>query len=116
MSKREQTTGLPKNNPKTPPEPVPPEPGKKKPRPMTRREEYRSRAEREAEIQRYIILGTAVAVVVVVVVLVIALVVDQVVIPNQVVARVESNNITVSDFQKRVRLERLFHIQQLTNA
>jgi parvulin-like peptidyl-prolyl isomerase len=116
MSKREQTTGIPKENPQRRADTPPSEPGKKPPRPLSKRQEYRSRAEREAEIQRYVILGTSIAVAVVAIILVIALVVDQIIIPNQVVATVEGQNITIGDFQKRVRLERLFHIQQLENV
>lgn len=107
MSKREQTTGLPKP-------PKKPEPGQttgQKGAAISR--EYRSRAERETEIQRYVILGTAIATAVVVVVLVIALVIDQLIIPNQTVATVEGQNITIGQFQKRVRLERVLRIQRL---
>jgi parvulin-like peptidyl-prolyl isomerase len=114
MSKREQTSGLPKEVSRKSTEPTTPEqPGRNKP--PSRRQEYRSRAEREAEIQRYVVLGTAIAVIAVVVVLGIAIIIDQVIIPRQVVANVEGHEITVADFQKRVRLERLLRIQQLTN-
>lgn len=114
MSKREDTTGLPKEEAKTPPEAAKPESVAKKPRP-SKREEYRSRAERETEIQRYIILGTGVAVAIVAVILAVALVMDQFVVPNQAVAAVNGRNITVSEFQKRVRLERVLRIQRLSN-
>jgi hypothetical protein len=114
MSKREQTTGLAKENPKKSSEPASDEPVRKKPRP-SKREEYRSRAEREAQIQRRVILGTGAAVALIVIILAAALIVDQVVVPNQVVASVNGQNITVSQFQKRVRFERVMRIQQLTS-
>jgi len=114
MSKRGQTTEAAKAGQKKPAESASLESAPKKARP-SKREEYRSRAEREAQIQRYVILGTGFAVAVVAVILVIALVIDQIIAPNQVVASVNGQNITVGQFQKRVRLERVFRIQQLSN-
>lgn len=116
MSKREDTTGTPKERlkVKAPTDAAKPEAAAKKPRP-SKREEYRSRAEREAEIQRYIILGTGVALVIIVIILGVALVMDQIVIPNRAVAAVSDRNVTVSAFQKRVRLERVLRIQRLQN-
>ena len=114
MSKREQTTGLPKEGEKKPTEEVSSEPVVPKPRP-SKRQEYRSRAEREAEIQRYVILGTGIAVAVIVIILAVAIIVDQVITPNQAVASVNGQNITVSQFEKRVRLERVLRIQRISS-
>jgi len=112
MSKRSQTTALPKETAK--PAPVEgSESGGKQPTPKLR-QEYRSRAEREHEIQRWVIIGTIAAVVVVVLLLGVTIVYDQIIKPNQVVASVDGQNITVSQFQKRVRLERYLRNQQLT--
>jgi hypothetical protein len=117
MSKRNQTTGLPKSAGKRPEPPAPsaesPEKQQRKP---DQTQEYKSRAEREAQFQRYVIIGTGAAVAFVAVVLVLALILDQVIRPNQVVASVEGDNITVRDFQQRVRFERVLRIQQLTDA
>ncbi len=112
MSKRSQTTALPKGTPK--PAPVPEggdSSGKQSPK---LQREYRSHAEREHEIQRWVIIGTIAAVVIVVLLLAVTIIWDQVITPNQVVASVDGQNITVSQFQKRVRLERYLRNQQLT--
>jgi hypothetical protein len=112
MSKRSQTTALPKETPK--PAPVEGgESGGKQVSPKLR-QEYRSRAEREHEIQRWVIIGTVAAIVVVVLLLGYTIVSEQIISPNQVVASVDGQNITVSQFQKRVRLERYLRNQQLT--
>jgi parvulin-like peptidyl-prolyl isomerase len=113
MSKRERSSRLPQEGSQKSTEPTTPAPGRQ--RPPSRREEYHSRAEREAQIQRYIILGTTIAVIAIVLILGITIFVDQVITPRQVVANVDGHEITVADFQKRVRLERLLRIQQLTN-
>ncbi|MEO8609778.1 MAG: peptidylprolyl isomerase [Chloroflexota bacterium] len=114
MSKREQTTGLPKEGETKPTEEASSTPVVPKPRP-SKRQEYRSRAEREAEIQRYVILGTGIAVAVIVIILAAAIIVDQVITPNQAVASVNGQNITVTQFEKRVRLERVLRIQRITS-
>jgi parvulin-like peptidyl-prolyl isomerase len=106
MAKRSQTTGLPKVK-RT--EPTPDSKGK-----MPR--EFRSRAEREAQLQRRIIVGTTIAVVLIVLVVAAAFVIDQVILPGQVVAAINDNNISVGDFQKRVRLERAIYNTQLNSV
>ena len=110
MSKRSQTTALPKETPKPAPESG--ESGGKQSPKLQR--EYRSHAEREHEIQRWVIIGTIAAIVVVVLLLGITIVSDQIITPNQVVASVDGQNVTVSQFQKRVRIERYLRNQQLT--
>lgn len=110
MSKRSQTTALPKETPKPAPEGGA-SGGKQAPK---LQREYRSHAEREHEIQRWVIIGTIAAVVVVVLLLGITIVSDQIITPNQVVASVDGQNVILSQFQKRVRLERYLRNQQLT--
>ena len=101
MTKRSQTTGLPKTDgDKTPAAPV------KTTAKSSRLREHQSRAEREARTQRYVILATAIVVSVIVVVLAIALVIEFFVTPGQAVASVNGETITVSEFQQEVRLER----------
>ncbi len=112
MSKRSQTTALPKAAPKPAPVTEGGESGGKQAPKLQR--EYRSHAEREHEIQRWVIIGTIAAIVVVVLLLGITIVSDQIITPNQVVASVDGQNITVSQFQRRVRLERYLRNQQLT--
>ncbi|MEZ4667494.1 MAG: peptidylprolyl isomerase [Anaerolineae bacterium] len=111
MSKRSQTTALPKGT-KNAPKAESTEPGKKPPQIQR---EYHSHAEREQQIQRWIIRGTLIAVGLVILVLAITVIIDAFVIPNQVVASVDGQNISISQFQKRVRLERYLRNQQLTN-
>lgn len=123
MTKR-QTTGLPKNTPRKPAgsaaketrserKPILPAIERRQAGGLTR--EYRSRAEREQQIQQMIVRGTLITAAVIVVILVIAIVLDQIVRPNQVVASVGSDNITVGAFERRVKLERVLRIEQLTN-
>ncbi len=78
--------------------------------------EYRSRHERETEIQRIVIIGTTVAVLLMVVILVGAIINEQLIVPNQAVANVNGTNITVSQFKTRARIERALLIQQLNSA
>lgn len=103
MAKRAQTTGQPKNKQKTAKpennEQVEAKSPAKKPAEMTR-------AEREERLQRQIIRGTLIAVGITVIILLAAFVIDQVYIPGQAVASVNGENITVGDFQNRVRFER----------
>ncbi len=122
MTKRSQTTGLPKETPR---KPAGSDPAGKQTAARTTAErrpaggltrEYRSRLEREQQVQRWLVRGTLITAAVIAVILIIAIVLDQVIRPNQVVASVGSDNITVADFQRRVRLERTLRIQQLTNA
>ncbi|MDZ4671120.1 MAG: peptidylprolyl isomerase [Phototrophicales bacterium] len=107
MTKRDKTTGLPK----PPKKPTETEAGKS---PNTLKE-YRSRAEREAEIQRMILIGTIIAIAITVLVLALAFVVDQIINPAQVVASVNGDNITVREFQEEVRIERVVDNQQILN-
>lgn len=104
MTKRSQTPGLPNaGGDKTPAQAGGTKPPVRSNRPLRERQ---SRAEREAKTQRLVIMSTITVVAIVVVVLAIALVIEFVVTPGQTVATVNGENITVSEFQQRVRLER----------
>ncbi|PJF28040.1 MAG: hypothetical protein CUN52_13705 [Phototrophicales bacterium] len=107
MTKRDKTTGLPK-----PPKKQAPQGEGKSPKTL---KEYRSRAEREAEIQRRVLIGTTVAVALVLVLLAVAFVIDQIITPTRVVASVFGENITVREFQERVRIERVIDNQRILN-
>ncbi len=102
MTKRSQSTGLPKTEgAKTPAAPA--KTTVRSTRPLR---EHQTRAEREARTQRYVLIGTVTIVAVIVVVLAIALVIEFFVTPGQAVASVNGETISVSEFQKEVRLER----------
>lgn len=144
MAKRGQTSGIPKGEPKRPvprsqpvsaaapkaetPASAPPPGTAARPsdvRPTSvratsgqprRLREYRTRAEREAVVQRYIILATIAIIAIAAVILLIAVVVDGLIVPNQVAATVNGQNITVGEFQRRVRLERSLRNNQLNQA
>lgn len=109
MSKR-STTGLPKA-PQPPPEPPP----RSRLQPKLMRE-YRSKHEREAEIQRLVILGTALAAGIALLILVLAVANDQLLVPNQAVANVNGTTINVGQFRTRAKIERVLLSQQLNNA
>lgn len=117
MTKRsEQTTGRPREGRSTPAAPQPAPSGTRLTgQPRTARE-YRTRAEREAQIQRYVVIGVAAAAIIATVILVIAIVIDQVIVPQQAVANVNGETITVADFQKRVRLERALLGEQINEG
>ncbi len=104
MAKRRQTTGLPKQKPKSASAESSTESAKR---------EYQSRAEREATLQRRILIGTGVAVGVVVLILLVAVVVELIITPNQVVASVNGETISVTQFEERVRLERAILNQRI---
>ncbi len=68
--------------------------------------EQMSRHDKEAEAGRLIFVGIGAAIAVIVVLLVIAFVVEGLIRPNQAVATVNGQNISVADFTQRFRLER----------
>ena len=110
MSKR-STTGLPKP---AQPKPEIPEPRSRLQPKLLR--EYRSKHERETEIQRLVILGTAITVGVALLILVISILNDSLLVPNQAVANVNGTTINVGEFRTRAKIERALLIQQLNNA
>ena len=76
--------------------------------------EFHSRAEREAEIQRQIVLWTSVAIGFILVIVAVAFIINQVIIPGRKVAEVNGETITVGEFQDRVRLERVLNSEKLS--
>jgi hypothetical protein len=70
---------------------------------LTRRQ--LSRKARETRIQRIILISTAVVAVVVVALLAYGVIWNQIVKPTRVIASVNGENITVKDFEDRVRSE-----------
>lgn len=105
MSKRSQTTGLPKT-------------GKKKSAQVDQEtgREHRSRAEREAEMQRYVIWGVGGSIGLILLILLVAVVVDQVINPSRTVATVNGESISVGEFEERVRLERVIANRRINDG
>jgi parvulin-like peptidyl-prolyl isomerase len=77
--------------------------------------EYRSKAEREATIQRYLIISMIILAVVVGVLVGVAFLVDQVITPRQVAATVNNEEITVGEFEREVRLTRALRNYELNS-
>lgn len=108
MAKRRQTTGLPKTRKKQASS-LSPEGGDSD----RIKREHQSHAEREAQIQKYLIWGTGAVIVVIAIVIAFAFLQDEVINPKRTVATVNGEKITVSDYQARVRLERLILIEEI---
>ncbi|HEX2620870.1 MAG TPA: peptidylprolyl isomerase [Phototrophicaceae bacterium] len=111
MARKRQTTGLPKaetSKPTTTPAAKNTEVKPSTTQPAKRGSgagSYRSRAEQEAQIQRNLILATFVAAGFIILLLIVAFVVEVLVRPNQPVANVNGQNISIAEFQQHVRLE-----------
>ncbi len=108
MSKRNQTTGVPKAGdlkpaPKSDANESKSLRGRLQPRLLN---EYKTRHEREAVIQRYVLIAVVAVAAIAIVILGISFVVDQIITPSQSVAVVNGETITVAEFESRVRLER----------
>ncbi len=103
MSKRRQTTGQPKRRTR---KSIAPDSSTPQIEKGGQSASYRTRAEREEEIQRWVIRGTFITIGVIAVVVALAFIVDQLIIPNQTVATVGDKAITVSEFRDRVTFER----------
>ena len=81
--------------------------------------DYKSRAEREERLQRLAIRAVAGIVAILAVVVAIAFAVEQLFIPNQVVAVVNGENITVRQFREQYSLERTrlrLQLNQIQNS
>ncbi|MFN8565834.1 MAG: SurA N-terminal domain-containing protein, partial [Anaerolineae bacterium] len=109
MSKR-STTGLPK-----PDQPKPETESRNRLQPRLLRE-YRSKHERETEMQRLILIGTIITVSIALIILLGAILNEQLFVPNQTVASVNGHNISVNQFKSRAKIERALLIQQLDSA
>ncbi len=112
MAKRRQTTGLPKSQRAQRQAEVTPEETRAD-RPLRG---YKSRAERETEIQKYIIWATGAALAVVAMIVLVAFVIDQLINPGRTVASVNDDNISVAEYVDRVRFERLINIERISTA
>lgn len=99
MSKRSQTTGIPKSRKAT----------------QEAQQVEKTRAQREAEIQRRIIIGTGITIGVIVFILIAALVSELLIVPNQTVATVNGDTISVAQFRERVRFERALLNQEINS-
>ena len=103
MSKKTQTTGLPKRRRRraAPAAAIDSEAAQNQ-----ADSDYKSRAEREARLQRLAIRVVVGIVAILAVVVAIAFAVEQLFIPNQVLAVVNGENITVRQFREEYNLER----------
>ncbi len=80
---------------------------------------YKSRAEREEQLQKWVVRGIAGVVGVLVLLVAIAFAFEQLIIPNQVIATVHGEGVTVREFRQEFLLERnrlLLQLNQLQNA
>ena len=115
MSKRSQTTGIPRRRrrraaaPGTDGESV-------RPAGSEAEASFKSRAEREAELQKWVVRGVAAAVAILVIVVAAAFAVEQFIVPNQAVAIVNGETITVRDFRQGYLLERNRLLLQLNSV
>jgi len=108
MSKKGQTSGMPKA--------APPDPNKQAAKSQPRLiKEYHSKAERDSAMQRWLLLGTGIVVAVAAAFIVIALI-GAAVTPTQAAATVNGETISVGDLQRTVRLERAIRNLELNNA
>lgn len=114
MAKKRQTTGLPKQRePQQPEQPLGegttpatlPTPTIKPSAATTRRDE-RTRREQEQEKLRNILFWAGVALIALFVIIAVAFINEEVFKPRQTVASVNGHNITIAEFEKRVRIER----------
>ncbi|PJF40019.1 MAG: hypothetical protein D6737_12570 [Chloroflexi bacterium] len=115
MAKRSQTTGLPKTRKSKSSDASGEQSAAASKSKGGVKRQYRSRAEREATLQRRIILGTAITAVVLIVLLIVAIGFEQFIRPNQVVATVNGKDIFVSDYEKRIQMERAAINFQIVN-
>jgi parvulin-like peptidyl-prolyl isomerase len=118
MARKRQTTALPKANPKKTSEVIEPTEPSLRERVLNRQpnREYKSRAEREAEIQFYVKVGVGIAAVIIVLILLAAILVDNVIRPGEAVASVGDTRISAAEFREYTRIERALHIYRLNDA
>ena len=114
MAKRGQTGGQPQSTPAKPSSRTDSTAGKSKQPRLIR--EYKTKAEREAVVQRYIVIGTAIVLGIAALVLIVAIAIDQFVVPGQPAAVVNNETITIGEFQRQVRFERALINIQLNQA
>ena len=115
MSKKTQTTGLPKRRRRR----AASDPASSAAANAQADSDYKSRSEREARLQRLAIRGVIALVVLLVVLVGGAFAIEQLIVPSQVVARVNGDDITVQQFRDEYTLERTrlqLQLSQLQNA
>lgn len=113
MSKRAQTTGAPKRRRRRQTT------AEGSPATDQQGAEYKSRAEREALLQRRVIRGSIIAAIVLTLLVVGTLVVEQLIIPSQTVAQVNGEPISVAEFRQAYLFERnrlLLQLNQVESA
>ncbi len=101
MSKRAQTTGAPKRRRRR----AQPAPGVASPAPEAGDASYRSRAEREAQLQTWAIRGVIAVAALLALMVAATFAVEQLVVPNQAVARVNGEDVSVREFRQEYQLE-----------
>jgi len=117
MSKKSQTTGVPKR--RRPRRGAVAADGAENITQSADGSSYKSRAEREEELQKWVIRGVVAVVGVLILLVAIAFAFEQLIIPNQVVATVDGQGITVREFRQEVLLERnrlLLQINQIQDS
>ena len=117
MSKKSQTTGLPKRRRRRT-QAVPAE-GAENITQGADESSYKSRAEREEELQKWVIRGVVAVVGILILLVAIAFAFEQLIIPNQVVASVDGTGITVREFRQEYLLERnrlLLQLNQIQDS
>ena len=80
---------------------------------------YKSRAEREEQLQKWVIRGIGAVVGILLLLVAIAFAFEQLIIPNQLVATVHGKGITVSEFRQQYLLERnrlMLQLNQIQSA
>ncbi len=113
MSKRAQTTGAPKRRRRRQTS------AEGSPATEQQGSEYRSRAEQEALWQRRVIQGSLIAGIVLALLVLGAFVLEQLIIPNQAVAQVNGEPISVAEFRQAYLFERnrlLLQLNQIENS
>ena len=113
MSKRAQTTGVPKRRRRRQTT------AEGSPATDQQGPEYKSRAEQEALLQRRVIRGSIIAAIALALLVVGAFVVEQLIIPNQAVAQVNGEPISVAEFRQAYLFERnrlLLQLNQIENS
>ncbi len=114
MAKRRQTTGLPRAKENVSKE------VERSTNPLIARtplgREYASRAEREEAVQRFIIIAIVAAVAITVLVIAVALFVEEIITPARTIASVNGSEISVGDFEDRVRFARALNIESISAA
>lgn len=118
MSKKSQTTGLPKRRRRRAQASQAPAGGENV-KPGQSESTYKSRAEREAQLQKWAVRGIAAIVLILIALVAVTFAVEQLIVPGRVLAVVNGENITVRQFRDEYSLERnriLLQLNQLQAA